>query len=447
MAPLTRSRAAAEAPTLLDALARAPAAAVLVFAALGEADRRALRLVHTQLRDAVGEATTTLHIPLYDSATAAARPPTPRRWPRLEKLTVFIPNLPALEALGAETWDGLRSLRIERPIISCARFDAPSARALAAALRRMPALRALELRYVDLPDAAAEELFRPGSAEDVPQLRALTLHYADLASVAARALAATGWRLEELDLYSSRDLAAAGVSALLAAPTFALRRLNLGNCGLDAAALLSVANAPWPLEELNLRSNDFSAAASGPALVALSRHAGLRRLNLSNCSLSAAGVKALLEAAWPALASLAAEARPGGPHLDGPHALGAAAFAGLPALEELDLDGVKLGAAGAALFASRRWARLRRLSLPDCRLGDAGLAALARGEFPALERLVASGNRLGAPLELEDARRWAPTLLELDADVGASASEHELDLEDLDLESGSDDDSESGGDW
>jgi hypothetical protein len=47
--------------TLLGALARAPAAAALVVAALDRLeDRRALRLAHPQLRDAVGEAATKL---------------------------------------------------------------------------------------------------------------------------------------------------------------------------------------------------------------------------------------------------------------------------------------------------------------------------------------------------------------------------------------------------
>ena len=58
---LGEAHEAPEAPTLLDALARSPAAAALVVAALEEAgDRKALRLAHPQLRDAVGEATTKL---------------------------------------------------------------------------------------------------------------------------------------------------------------------------------------------------------------------------------------------------------------------------------------------------------------------------------------------------------------------------------------------------
>jgi hypothetical protein len=81
MTPATRSReAAAEAPTLLDALARAPAAAALVAAALGAEDRRALRLAHPQLRDAVDESTTRLTVTMGEGAAPL---PTARRWPRL----------------------------------------------------------------------------------------------------------------------------------------------------------------------------------------------------------------------------------------------------------------------------------------------------------------------------------------------------------------------------
>ena len=224
-----------------------------------------------------------------------------------------------------------------------------------------------------------------------------------------------------------------------------------------------MANASWPLEELTLTRNDLSAAAAGPALAALSRLVGLRRLDVGSCMLSAAGFKALVEAAWPALTSLCAVGAEVA--LDGPLMLGAAAFAGLPALEELNLQWVKLGEAGARLLSSRRWPHLRKLNLCHtllegtglaalargawpaleeldlwgvalgeagarllasrrwprlrvlcvfgCGVGDTGLAALAGGEWPALERLNLRRNQLTARLALDDARRWAPALVEL----------------------------------
>ena len=406
----TRARAAAEAPTLLDALARAPAAAGLVVAALERAeDRKALRLAHPQLRDMVGEATTKLQAVIH--AARAARPPTPRRWPRLAELKILYPDWATLEALGAEIWGVLRTLRLGAPSLLC-NLDAPSARALAAALRRMPALRALELRGVRLPDEAAQELFRASSVEGAPQLRELGIVDAHLTPAAARMLALVGWSLEALDLRYNRDLGDAGAAALLAAPSFALRRLSLGSCDLNTASLVNIANAPrWPLEELDLSCNDFSAAAAGPALAALSRRVGLRHVNVDNCSLRAASFKALLEAAWPALTSLRASYA--SVAFDGAHALGAAAFAGFPALEELVLIGVELREAGTALLASRRWARLKTLNLCVARLDDAGLTVLARGAWPALERLELRHNRISALPTLEDVRRWAPALEKL----------------------------------
>ena len=415
MPPLTRARAAADAPTLLDALARARAAAALVVAALGVEDRKALRLVCTQLRDAVGEETTKLAAD-YEDVAAGSRPPTSQRWPRLAALTVFLPELAGLElatveALGAETWGSLRSLDLCRRTKTV--VDVHSVRALTAALRRMPTLRTLHIWNAALSDAAASELFRASSAETVPQLRALSVANAGLTPAAARMLAVTGWRLEALDLrWNQTPLEAAGLAALLAAPSFNLRRLHLGACGLDAASLLTLANAPWPLEELNLCDNDFSAAA-GPALAALSRHRGLRKLDVSFSPLSSAGFRALVEATWPALTSFSSR-------VAGARALGAAAFAGFPVLEELVLTRVQLGEAGLQLLASRRWHRLRRLKLADASVSAAGLAALARGEWPALEHLDLRNNALGAPLALHAARRWAPALEELlqgDVDV------------------------------
>ena len=408
---LVDAQGGAEALTLLDTLARAPAAAVLVVAALKRAeDRKALRLAHMQLRDAVGEAATKLTVFARDSA-AAARPPTPRRWPRLEELTLRRPDSAALEALSTEPWGRLRTLRIgdHHADAALSDLDEPAAHALAAALRRMPALRLLELWRLELPDAAAEVLF--GAEGAAPGLRTLAIATPKLSPAAARALAAAGWPLEELHMFCNRGLGAAGVAALLAAPTFAICRLSLGGCGLDAATLLALANAPWPLDGINLSGNDFSAAATAPALAALSRHAGLRKLNVSSCRLSTAVFKALVEATWPALTYLGASRA--AVEFDGPHALGAAAFAGFPALEELHLSPVELGEAGARLLASRRWARLRVLFLEGAQLGDAGLAALARGAWPAMTCLSLRNNGLSARLTLEAARRWAPALVHL----------------------------------
>ncbi len=181
-------------------------------------------------------------------------------------------------------------------------LNVPSARALAAALWRTPALRELDLRSAELPDEAAAELF--GAEGAAPGLRRLTIVSVTFTLAAARALAATGWRLEELNLGYNKSLGAAGVAALVAAPTFALRRLDLSRGELNAASLFTVANPPRPLEELHLSFNDSSAAAAAPALAALTRHARLRKLNVGGCRLSATAFKALVEATWPTLTSL-----------------------------------------------------------------------------------------------------------------------------------------------
>ena len=240
MAPLTRGRAAAEALTLLAALARAPAAAALVVRALERAeDRKARRLVHSQLRDAVGEATTQLRVIVH----GGARPPSAPRWPRLEELTMRFPDSAALEALGAESWDRLRVLSIGNQIgFMQSALGEPAARALAAALRRMPTLHELELRNLKLPDASAAELF--GTEGAAPRLRKLTMVNSKITPATAVSMAASGWRLEELRLRGTPGLGAAGGAALLAAPTFAIRRLCSTHCGLDASSLLRLANAP-----------------------------------------------------------------------------------------------------------------------------------------------------------------------------------------------------------
>ncbi len=134
------------------------------------------------------------------------------------------------------------------------------------------------------------------------------------------------------------------------------------------------------------------------------------------CCLSEAGFKALVEAPWPAPTCLNADLVHHRRVLfGGRHMLGAAAFAAFPALEELDLVYVRLGEAGLALLASRRW-RLRRLSLclSVYRAGAAGVAALARGAWPALERLELRENDLTDASVAALARGAWPALKHLD---------------------------------
>jgi len=155
--------------------------------------------------------------------------------------------------------------------------------------------------------------------------------------------------------------------------------------------------------------NDLRGGAITPVLTALSQRHNLRRLDMKFCKLGASNFKALVEAAWPALTYLGAATAEVA--FDGPHALGAAAFAGFPVLEKLALPFVALGETGARLMASRSWARrLTHLHLNGAQLGGAGVTALAAGAWPALEWLDLRNNGPGAALTLEDARRWAPAL-------------------------------------
>jgi hypothetical protein len=74
----------------------------------------------------------------------------------------------------------------------------------------MPALRALMLWRVALLDATAAELY--GAQGAAPGLRTLATVGNGVALEAARAIAAAGWRLEELSLRFDANLGAAGVA-------------------------------------------------------------------------------------------------------------------------------------------------------------------------------------------------------------------------------------------
>ena len=484
-----------EALTLLEVLARAPAApaaAAIISASLTLEDRKALRLAHPLLRDAVDACITKLNAIYHgkwDGGPPTPRPPTAQRWPRLEALRMMVPDLAAVEALGSETWTGLRSLSLDYHCASSAWDGCMSkVRPLPTALGHMPALRSLALHHKGIFGEAAGELFCNSITEATPQLKSLTFRCCEIAPAVASALAAAGWRLEELRIHYNNTLGDAGVAALAASPSFALRRLglrscglvslsalgiatcwsleeldlcgneigavgigtfsapafsggrlkelNLGDnknlgaagtsalvaapmtglrrltlsyCGLDAAALRALARAHWPLEELDIGYNDLSDDAAGPALAALSRHAGLLRLDVSECRLSPANFEALIESTWPALTSLSAQSA-----CSGALAFSAAAFAGFPKLEKLEISDLQLGKAGARALARQRWPRLRELVLTKTHLRDRGVAALALGDRPALQQLQLMFNDLRSNTPPALARGSFPALTWLD---------------------------------
>jgi hypothetical protein len=98
-------------------------------------------------------------------------------------------------------------------------------------------------------------------AAAAPHLRSLSVTHTSLSPPWARALGAAAWRHEALDLSSNSGLDAAGLAALAAAPTFALRRLNLMDCNRGNLGLFGAANAPWPLKELDLPQSERSNSA------------------------------------------------------------------------------------------------------------------------------------------------------------------------------------------
>ena len=441
----------APAPSLLDVVARAPGAAALIVVALGPKERKALRLAHSSLLNAVAEATKKLTVTLQiESATAAAaagaaaRPPTALRWPRLESLTLAgrLWSASDLDALGTARWERLEELCIlcntqvpvpgeVPPRLEPDGVKARSARVrtLAAAVARMPALRRLRLgRFFSSEEGARlrfggdilprlEELSiaaisacAPALAEawrDMPLLRALhftseagddqlspvlTWNLAEL----PRAVAASGVRLEELTAAFLDD---AGFAALAGAPSFALRSLRLAHWSIGPAGLRTLAAAPWPLRELVLA--DCYTPGESVSFLDLAHLPGLERLIVKGCYFTDT-YESLLCANLPSLTYL---------HFDQPESdefpYGALShadlFAGFPNLEVLELVNLRLRSRAARLLASRGWLRLRELCM-EARDGE--LAKLARGacRWPALQRLAL----YGAKTSLKKVRRWAP---------------------------------------
>ena len=428
-------------PALLDVAARLPEAAALILQPLSLEDRKALRRVHSLLDRAVRGAAAMLEVRIPAGGGAA---PVPARWPAVRKLKVALDGWgeePAELAWGA--WPRLEALTVAVK----GDFFLPAARAVAAAAPLMPALRTLvlgcsgrlshnallhalgafswpgmeeplwptleELRIMGWCHTRGDGLPLPAMWRGAPRLRRLSA-CGFRTSFAPPALAACGWALEELDLSGGAHVRDADVAALAASGAFALRRLDLSGCPLTAAALASLAAAPWPLEELRFGLADFRGPAAGPALAALSRHAGLRHLSFHLCQVDNDAFIALASATWPALTYLNGGASTRSfavGDVQGPEV-----FAGFPALQELFMGFRALGEAGARTLAGRPWPCLTDLTL-NCQLEpDATVAALARGAWPALARLRLIGwdVRGGAALTLRAARRWAPALAELE---------------------------------
>lgn len=145
----------------------------------------------------------------------------------------------------------------------------------------------------------------------------------------------------------------------------------------------------------------------------LAQRPGLRVLSFLDCDWFAESYESLLCARFQSLTYLCiGETRFQFEFLIHPRA---DLFAGLPALEVLDLLNFPLGMEGTRLLASRGWRHLRRLHIAA---GDEELAELARGacRWPALEGLLLdfyAETDLGGAQKptLEEVRRWAPRVI------------------------------------
>jgi hypothetical protein len=135
---------------------------------------------------------------------------------------------------------------------------------------------------------AAAALFAGWTPDVTPRLRSLTLCNVGLMPAAARALAASGWRLEELDVSANASLGDAGVAVLVGAPHSVQRRRGAGAAPEPAPT----AEAPWPLV-LNVRFSAVQHTDKGTLV-----------LNVRFSVLGEAGIRALASRRWPRLRSL-----------------------------------------------------------------------------------------------------------------------------------------------
>jgi Ran GTPase-activating protein (RanGAP) involved in mRNA processing and transport len=197
--------------------------------------------------------------------------------------------------------------------------------------------------------------------------------------------------LHTLDL-SENALDEEALQVLASSHLAPLRDLCLDHCTLDGQSIHNLRAAPWlpRLVRLSLSNNSLGAAG----LKALLAGGGLARVNelaLQACALGPAGAAALAEAELPELhwLNLARNEL-------GPNGVESLAGSGLTAtLEELNLDANVLSDRAAELLAAATWPALMRLSLNSNHLTDKGAFALGEAKMlPRLGVICCQGNRL-----------------------------------------------------
>jgi hypothetical protein len=214
-----------------------------------------------------------------------------------------------------------------------------------------------------------------------------------------------GPKVESLSLTFPPARGSEGVAAAIAECAVALRLLKVIGAWQGPAIARALAGGALPaLRCLDL--NHTPIGADGMAALARAPWLGqLEWLSLELCNLGPAGVRALIGASMPRLASLDLTAA--GVDADGAQAL--AAWPSLDGVATLTLRRSSLGDAGlAALLGSPHLEKLVRLDLAQCGIDAIAAERLAAwSHLPQLEKLNLSGN----DLRLHDEKVWGETEL------------------------------------
>jgi len=249
-----------------------------------------------------------------------------------------------------------------------------------------PRLRALGLSFGRITSTGLSTLL---SGPALARLRSLRLGTDKLGPDLARILT-SGPALERLELWGMR-LGAHGLATLSAAPSSReLRALALMECEVGQGGARALAASPViaQLEELRLRYD----AITDECVEALARgFRSLRRLQMSQCRLSAQGLAALLQAEGAERLEVLHLGTHSSMKIAGLSALGKQP---LPVLRQLDVDGWAFGDEGLALLADTiELPALESLSLQNDGITDAGLRSLSRWpQLPRLKRLFLGTN-------------------------------------------------------
>lgn len=280
-----------------------------------------------------------------------------------------------------------------------------------------------------LVDSQVEALAR---TRTLVGIRTLRLGRNRLTARSASHLLGAPWARElvSLELEGNDRLGAQGFQLIGRAYVFGrLRRLHLAGCGAGDEGVFGLAEAKsqWPLEELDLRSNGFSAAGAR-ALAGSTLANGLVRLELSGNNLTSAATRELLASlangplarlgmanCWigaPVIEALAAGEGPGAiEDLDlghngkregrkwglGGDQLRVLARAGpMARLKALSLANMPWDGEMARLLAQEPTFRLQKIDLSGCRINPGSLPALLESPWLAdVRSLVLDDNPLG----------------------------------------------------